>query len=471
MLTLLIGAKLFETLNYKDTGGGGGWQRFYQMDDETDVYFVGSSHAHCTIDHGFLWENYGIAGYTLSAGSQKLDSSYYFVEEILRTKHPKVIAVEVWDAVGDTLQNEDEDVYRNSLGMRWSVNLWNFVNYFADNRGLDSTWRDGIFIKLPIIHSRYRELTQEDFYDEMPFMRGYRGSFEVSSFERPTAENNSDVLALHSERLAMLENIVGATKEANVELVLFASPYYLSEEDQMKFNAVAEFAKSNDVPFINFNHLYDEIGIDFSTDFRDSIHVNNYGAVKVTKYIADFLTSEYKLTDRRGQEGYELWEQNALYLRNKGIQHELRDAPDINEYLKKVQEIQEGKTIILALTGNHTALGDVYMDSLIQMGITEGEYRGGGAWIIKDGEIVTRLLGSEYNYCVPTLNGEIYLESSVLQEGEDQSEKVALVVDGTDYYMVTNGVNIIVYDETLSQLIDAAGDDIYLGLEMAHYPD
>ena len=34
--------------------------------------------------------------------------------------------------------------------------------------------------------------------------------------------------------------------------------------------------------------------------------------------------------------------------------------------------------------------------------------------------------------------------------------------------MVENGVNIVVYNETVRQLIDAAGDDVYLGLEMEH---
>ena len=39
---------------------------------------------HCTVDHGLLWDQYGIAGYTLSAGSQRLDSTYYFLKEAIR---------------------------------------------------------------------------------------------------------------------------------------------------------------------------------------------------------------------------------------------------------------------------------------------------------------------------------------------------------------------------------------------------
>lgn len=265
LLVYFMGSRLLEIFGYKDMGGGGGWYRFYREEgNDADVYIVGSSHAHCTIDHGVLWEEYGIAGFTLSAGSQKLDASYHFVQEILRLKHPKVIIVEVLNAAGDGLDNKDEDVYRNSLGMKWSGNLWKYVCHLAENMEKDRVWRNGIFAKIPIIHSRYAELTEEDFRDSMPYMRGYRGSFMIERFDRPPAENNREAMALHPDKIEMLEGMVDAARAEGVPLVFFAAPYYLSEEEQMKFNAVEEFARENDVPFLNFNHMYDEVGLDLS---------------------------------------------------------------------------------------------------------------------------------------------------------------------------------------------------------------
>ncbi len=75
-------------------------------------------------------------------------------------------------------------------------------------------------------------------------------------------------------------------------MVLFASPYVVSEEEQMRINAVGEIARENGIPFINFNCLYQETGIDFSCDFRDSSHVNNAGAQKVTEYLAQYIKSK-----------------------------------------------------------------------------------------------------------------------------------------------------------------------------------
>lgn len=66
VVTVLILAIIFPISNYKDMGGGGGFQRLYNSPPNSmDVMFFGSSRAHCTIDHGYLWDHYGIAGYTL----------------------------------------------------------------------------------------------------------------------------------------------------------------------------------------------------------------------------------------------------------------------------------------------------------------------------------------------------------------------------------------------------------------------
>ena len=42
------------------------------------------------------------------------------------------------------------------------------------------------------------------------------------------------------------------------------------------------------------------------------------------------------------------------------------------------------------------------------------------------------------------------------------------MINSVDYRLVDNGVNIVIYDEAINQVIDAAGDDVYLGTEMIH---
>ncbi len=468
-LTLGMLSGILRIFNYKETGGGGGWQRFYQMDEEcADVFFFGSSHAHCTIDHGILWEDYGLAGYTLSAGSQMIDSTCYFIKETLRTKKPKVIVVEMLGITGGEIVNSDADIYRNVLGMKWSANYGEYMKYLSENMNMGRQQEQEIYFKIPVVHSRYAELTRNDFEDSIPFMVGYRGSYERESFEKPEINGIKETADLNPQRLEMLKEIIDTANAHHVPVVLFASPFVLSAEKQMQFNAVEAFARQQGVPFINYNNLYDEIAIDFETDFRDMEHVNNYGAAKVTRHMAEYLKENYEIADRRGSKGYELWEDNALYLRNKVLAHKLEQAQDIHEYLEIISGMEDGQTVILALTGNYKVLGEVYLDGLAKLGINKEEYEAGGVWIFKDRKRELYFPGSGYYYCMNTDNDEIHVES-VIQEAEGElKEKARILIGGKDYAMVENGVNIVVYNETVSQLIDAAGDNVYLGLEMEH---
>ena len=463
---MLLGVvKIF---NYKQTGGGGGWQRFYAAEKNSiDVMFFGSSHAHCTIDLGYMWDTYGIAGYTLSAGSQNISGTYYFVKEALQTQRPKVILIECFGAVGGEIVNSDADVYRNTLGMRWGSTLWEYTLYLQENMGKDRTWAQQVYTKIPLIHSRYAELEQMDFEDNLPFMRGYRGSYEGIGLERPAAESVTDVIPLHSDRFEMLENIVLLAREQSIPVVLFVAPYMLNDYEQAQYNAIEQWAELNGIPFVKFNHNYDAIDLDFQMDFRDEHHVNNIGAQKVTAQLIDYILELYELPDRRNDADYVLWEQNALYLRNKELRQQLEIAVDINEYLKILSQLEDNQTVIIALTGNYKALGEVYLETLMELGVKREEYESGGAWIISDGECIQYLSGTEYDYFEITKNGEIHLQSYETDAGQ-YKETVNLWLNGQNYRMVENGVNIIVYNEELDQIIDVAGDDIYLGLELIH---
>jgi hypothetical protein len=48
--------------------------------------------------------------------------------------------------------------------------------------------------------------------------------------------------------------------------------------------------------------------LDFGKDFFDGGHMNHYGAVKVSRALAEHLAATYDLPDRRGDEAYERWD-------------------------------------------------------------------------------------------------------------------------------------------------------------------
>ena len=105
-----------------------------------------------------------------------------------------------------------------------------------------------------------------------------------------------------------------------VQLVLMKAPslypYWYDEwEVQME-----EYAAAKGVEYINFLELTDEMSIDFNTDTYDSgLHLNLYGAEKMSHWFGQWLNEHTDVEDRRGQQPYEdIWNaKSAAYTARK----------------------------------------------------------------------------------------------------------------------------------------------------------
>ena len=76
-----------------------------------------------------------------------------------------------------------------------------------------------------------------------------------------------------------------------------------------KHEAMQAYADSAGVSFLDLNLALTEIGLDGQTDFRDEKgdHLNHYGAVKTSAYLAPILAQSYDLPDHREDPAYESW--------------------------------------------------------------------------------------------------------------------------------------------------------------------
>ena len=99
-----------------------------------------------------------------------------------------------------------------------------------------------------------------------------------------------------------VKRIAKFAKENNIELVLLRTPD--TTWSVKKYNYVNNIAKEAGVKYLDMNlkSVRDKMGLDFSEDGADSIHMNINGAKKVTSYIGDYLNKNYKLTNyKNGQ--------------------------------------------------------------------------------------------------------------------------------------------------------------------------
>ena len=94
-----------------------------------------------------------------------------------------------------------------------------------------------------------------------------------------------------------------------IDVLLVNVPYPTTEEQQKWANSVDLIAQEYGVNYLNF--FYEDTGIDFFTDcYDENSHLNPSGARKITKYLGEYLQSEYDIPDRRGEAEYAHWNED-----------------------------------------------------------------------------------------------------------------------------------------------------------------
>ena len=105
--------------------------------------------------------------------------------------------------------------------------------------------------------------------------------------------------------LDYFDRIVALCRENDVQLVLVKAPtdswrYPWYEEYEAQMTALAE---CYDVPYYNFLEDFEAIGLDLTTYTYDAgLHLNVYGAEKLSVWFGQILTEQYALTDGREDE-------------------------------------------------------------------------------------------------------------------------------------------------------------------------
>ncbi len=294
--------------------------------DSYDVAFMGSSHMQGGIDPNVLWHEQGITSYDYAMGGQPLDVTYYLLKEVLKKHDTPIVVVDLY-YLGLTDEYGDEGYVRNTVdNMNLSMNKFNAI--------LNCTPpQDRLTYLVPILkyHDRWKELTMEDIHDDSStsyFAKGFESGTEKYGKDYSGVGLTTESVALPPKTEEYLTKIIDLSKKVGFKLILTNLPYdYNStagseswvKEPAKMFNKVAEIAKENNIPFINYNDKLSEIGFDFKADMHNSSHVNIWGANKITKDLGEFLKENYSLVDHRSDNKYAQWNVDYLHSRIASI--------------------------------------------------------------------------------------------------------------------------------------------------------
>lgn len=273
-----------------------------------DVVFVGDCEVFSNISPVVLWREYGITSFVRGSAQQLIWQSYYLLEETLTYEKPAAVVYNVLSLVYNEPQNEAYN--RITLdGMRLSPSKLASISASMTE---EESMIDYLFPLLRF-HSRWSELTADDwkylYHRDQVTHNGYYMRVDAKPAVNLPTPRPLDDYTFGENAMSYLDRMAELCRENGVELILMKAPslvpHWFDEYDAQ----VTAYAEKHDLRYINILAAADEIGIDYEADTFDAgMHLNLYGAEKVTSYIGEILKNEFSLPDHRNDPAYaEVW--------------------------------------------------------------------------------------------------------------------------------------------------------------------
>lgn len=266
-----------------------------EKDNTIDVLVVGDSEAYASITPMELWNDYGFTTYVSATPAQYLSESLSYIHSAMKNQKPKIVILEA------------NCIYRNNP--------------------ISSCILEVVGKMLPVIeyHNRWKNLNSNDFFGKVDYtwtddMKGYKYKKGI----KPVSKEKIKSYKKHSEKcreIAKLNKqyvkIIKQYCEANgAELILVNVPSTKNWNYQ-KHNGIKMLAEQEDIEYLDMN-LIDNLKMDWNKDTRDAgDHLNHQGALKVTKYLGEYLSEKNILENHKQDEKYNKWDE--AWIRYKRI--------------------------------------------------------------------------------------------------------------------------------------------------------
>lgn len=304
LVTLLLALNALVVPKYVTNPEGNLTGEYYADKGGHDVIFVGDCEVYESFVPSVMWEKYGITSYIRGSAQQLAWHSYYLLEETFKYEKPKAVVFNVLALKYGEPQSEAFN--RMTLDtMKWSGEKVDAIK--ASMTGEES-FVDYVFPLLRY-HSRITQLDEYDFkywFKSAPDIsdNGYLMQTAIKPMLETEEPRANLMLNLPESSMEYLEKMRLLCEENGSELILIKAPtnswgYYWYDEWE---EDVKTYAEEKGLVYYNFIPKCEEIGIDWLTDtYDEGMHLNVYGAEKMSDYFGKILTDTHSIPDRRNE--------------------------------------------------------------------------------------------------------------------------------------------------------------------------
>ncbi len=453
LLLLSLGAVgIYNVLKWKDTSGDyfSSMEVLYDLPENcVDVAFFGPSVMYCGVNPAILWEEKGIAAFNAGIAGQDKEAAYYYIKEFVKKQSPKLVVLS-----GMLFQIDHYDVqgnvYRNTISMHNSKNFFDVVNAVVpgnDKTGINSVW--DYYLRWPIIHSRYKEITKWDFTDvpENSKTLGYTYGYDGNGNEpNPVYFNRDIVNEISASNKEWVDKLLNLSKEEGFELLFLQIPGFLGDGQRADMNGNFKYLDELGIRHVDMNFLADEIGFDYVEDMSDGVHPKTAGADKISSFLSNYLKDNFNLDDRRGQKGYELFDDAVLVYNHEKLSKMFADCDDLAQIFELIGA-GDGIVYSVTLKNGYRGLEQQTVDIIREyMPVRDLGYSGGTS-VFRDG-LMTEVLSDKT--LAFKLNDSDYfsVKPVVTEEGH-----VDIVDYGNERFGCDSGNFLVIYDTVLDRVV------------------
>ncbi len=288
--------------------------------ENVDMVYIGGSAAYCYWEPLKAWNDCGITSYLYATAGIEAEAIKAYMKEVRRTQEPQLYVVDVRTFQYYYGDGGAEWGTRNStdnLELTSSARYGMLKEYFATREFKEDPDRLSYYLSIIKYHTNtenlHSSLAWELMDNDKVFpAKGWEWREAYGYVEEPQGFETDIRADLLRNGKKVLIDLLDYCKDKQLNVLFVVCPYYITEEEQQKYNLIRDTVKEYGFDFLNANECYDEIGIDFSTDFYNRNHVNLFGAKKYTEFLEKYIMDNYDLPDHRGDDHYVSWDEEYL---------------------------------------------------------------------------------------------------------------------------------------------------------------
>ncbi len=440
----------------------------FRSERDLDVVYIGASTVVDFYEPMAAYGEYGFTSYNYAGVGFRGDIIPEYIEDIKNRQEPKVYVIDMCTFPGDN-SNVDESGLRNWSDSMPVLSLTRIkgITHYLKARNWNVEDPVSYYIDLIKYHTNHNALGNDYNWNAAFHPKKYGSSyngfeplFGHVAYDKPEApvENRSD---LSEYSLTELDRLLDCCDELNAEVLFVMFPHVRQPDGWGYSNSIGDVIAERGYTFIDLNRYYDEMGLDFETDYANHGHLNFYGAEKYTHFMGGYLAANYNLPDHRN-ESDNPWNERYLSYRDaqsawSGMLAEVVDKDladkkmseglkETDEFEKWFYEIQNSGLLVFVSMSDEDYNGADHHIKCWGLDTTSGDKYTG---IFRGDECLYSSNNGQ------RFEGEVGRANEELNCVVDAADGNHIVIDNTEYVNnESGGIDIVIYNECYNEFVD-----------------